>query len=189
MIAIGFIVAGGKAVPLIYGPRYAGAGVFIGWLSAMWAVRIVRVAPVLAAMAYGDTRNSMISNLTRLSALFGILVVVSTGHSMVWIAICGFLGELLALTVCVWQLQIRHCVPGTLCFKPYAAFFAGASISGVVAAAGIIKVALMPTLLIASGLGLVQIFAMIWIFSRLREEMNTLLLKLRSSFTAAKVAT
>jgi O-antigen/teichoic acid export membrane protein len=189
MVAIGFIVAGGKVVALVYGQRYAAAGVFIGWLSAMWAVRILRVAPVLAAMAYGDTRNSMMSNLTRSSAVLGIFVVVSTGQSMVWIAICGFLGELLALVVCVWHLQIHHGVPATLCLKPYAAFFIAAALSGLVAAQGIVKLGMMPTLLVASCLGMIQIFAMVWIFSGLREELNILISKLWSSLTAVKLAT
>src|SRR5437899_131865 len=69
MISIPLITLGGRAVILVYGSKYAAAGTFIGWLGAMWAVRILRVVPTVAAMALADTHNSMISNVVRTAAL------------------------------------------------------------------------------------------------------------------------
>jgi O-antigen/teichoic acid export membrane protein len=155
-------------VILLYGQKYAAAGIFIGWLSGMWALRLVRTAPTLAAMAYGDTRNAMVSNLARSSALAGILLVAATGRSLVWIAVCGFLGELLALVVCVWRLQLRHGVPATLCFKPYAAFFAGAGIAALAVAGGTAKLGLAPVLLIMSFLMEQHSILAIWVSARSR---------------------
>ncbi len=188
VVATGFIVAGGRVVTLVYGHKYAAAGVFIGWLSAMWALRILRAAPTLAALAYGDTRNALISNLARSFALVGILFVAATGRSLVWIAICGFLGELLALAVCVWRLQLRHGVPATMCFRPFAAFFASAGVSALVVVGGIARLGLAPTFLITACLIMLQTANMIYLFPGVREELGILVLKVRSSLAAGKVA-
>lgn len=188
VVATGFIVAGERVVTLVYGQKYAAAGVFIGWLSAMWALRILRVAPTLAAMAYGDTRNAMVSNLARSSALVGILFVAATGRSLIWIAVCGFLGELLALVVCVWRLQLQHGVPAALCFQPFAAFFVGAGVSALVVVGGITRLGLAPVFLSTACLVMMQVLGMTYLFSGVREELGTLFLKVRS-LAAGKVAT
>ncbi|HMD84913.1 MAG TPA: oligosaccharide flippase family protein [Terriglobia bacterium] len=189
VVAMGFIVAGGRVVTLVYGQKYAAAGVFIGWLSAMCAVRILRYAPTLAAMAYADTRNAMVSNLARSSALVGMLFVAATGRSPVWIAVCGFLGELLALVVCVWRLQLRHGVPATMCFKPFAAFFVGIGVSALVVVGGIARLGLAPIFLSTACLIMLQAVSMICLFPGVREELGTLVLRVRSSLAAGKVAT
>ncbi|MGD1082666.1 MAG: oligosaccharide flippase family protein [Candidatus Sulfotelmatobacter sp.] len=189
VVAISFIVAGGKLVTLVYGQRYSAAGLYIGWLGAMWALRILRGAPTLAAMAYADTRNAMVSNLARSSALIGILLVAATGRSLVWIAVCGFLGELLALVVCVWRLQIRHGVPAKLCHSPFAVFFAGAGVSALIVVAGIGKMGLALVLLAAFVLLLGQVLGVMFLFSGVREELVAIISKLRSSPPAEGVAT
>lgn len=188
LMAIGFIVAGGRMVSLIYGQKYAGAGVFVGWLSAMWGVRLLRVVPSVASMAYGDTRNPMISNLTRASGLVSIFIVAALGHGLIWIAICGFAGELLALGACVWHLQVHHGIRAALSLKAYTAFFGGAAVSGVVAAAGTTVFGIGATLAIAFVLGVIQIVAMLSLFSGLREDLAALVRNLRSSAVPADMA-
>lgn len=189
VVATGFTVAGGTVVTLVYGQKYRAAGVFIGWLSAMWALRIFRQAPTLAAMAYADTRNAMVSNLSRSSALLGLLFVAATGRPLVWIAVCGFLGELVALVVCVWRLQLRHGVPAALCFRPFAAFFVGAGVSGLVVLGGIARLGLAPVFLCTACLIMMQALSMIYLFSGVREELGALVLKLRPSPSAEKLPT
>jgi O-antigen/teichoic acid export membrane protein len=188
VVATGFIVAGGRVVTLAYGHKYAAAGVFIGWLSAMWAVRTLRNAPTLAAMAYADTRNALISNLARSFALVGMLFVAATGRSVVWIAICGFLGELLALVVCVWRLQLRHEVPAMMCFRPFAAFFAGIGVSALVVVAGVERLGLAAVFLTTACLITLQAVNMIHFFPGVREELGALVLKMRSSLATGKLA-
>jgi O-antigen/teichoic acid export membrane protein len=183
VVATGFILAGGRFVTLVYGQRYAAAGIYIGWLSAMWALRILRSAPTTAAMAYGDTRNAMVSNLARSSALIGLLFVAATGRSLVWIAVCGFLGELVALMVCVWRLQLRHGLPATLCLKPYAAFFVGTGIAGLAAAGGAANFGLPSTFFFTACLIAAQLAGMAFLFSGIREELRAAVVKLRSLVT------
>jgi O-antigen/teichoic acid export membrane protein len=136
-ISIPFIVSGGWLVTLIYGQKYAAAAGFIGWLGAMWAVRIFRVGPTIAATALGDTQNAMVSNIARTFAFVGVLFVAAGGFSMAWIAACGFGGELLALAVCVFRLQREHRVPAGICLKPCAVSAAGIVIAGLLALLGI----------------------------------------------------
>jgi len=120
VIAIPFIVAGRWIVPLIFGPKYITAGAFIGWLGAMWGVRVFRTAPTQAALALGDSRNSMIANIARSSALIGVLISAATGRSLTSIAVCGLFGEVIATVVCLWRLSAKHHVPAKLSLTPLA---------------------------------------------------------------------
>jgi O-antigen/teichoic acid export membrane protein len=129
VISILFITAGGTLVRMIYGPRYAGAAAVIGWLGAMWALRIVRVAPTLAAMALGDTKNTMIANFARSLALIGMAIAAATGMGLVWIAISGFAGEALALTASVWRLQRVNSITPRLFAKPMTVVSLGMAVS------------------------------------------------------------
>src|SRR5207247_896458 len=90
------IFAGGWLVGLIYGPDYSSAGSVIMWLAAMQAVRIIRVTPTLGAIALGDTKNPMMSNVVRTPAFVLVLLVAAAGGPLAWIAACGLAGELLA---------------------------------------------------------------------------------------------
>jgi O-antigen/teichoic acid export membrane protein len=119
-IAIPFIIAGGKCVVLIYGQKYEAAGSIIGWLAAMWAVRMVRVTPTLGAMALGDTVNAMISNILRSTAIVGVLAAAAFGSDLKWIAISGFVGEMMATIASLARLSRRNRVPALLCVRPVA---------------------------------------------------------------------
>ena len=63
------IACGGSLITTIYGAKYSAAASLIGWLAAMQAFRIIRAAPTIAAIARGDTKNLMISNIARASGL------------------------------------------------------------------------------------------------------------------------
>jgi len=106
--AVLFIVAGGSIVTTLYGEKYAAAGAFIGWLGAMQAVRIVRVAPALTAMATGDTSNMMYANLTRVLSLSAALVAASMHANLSVIAMASFFGELVALSISIGLLRYRQ---------------------------------------------------------------------------------
>jgi O-antigen/teichoic acid export membrane protein len=125
VISVLFIIAGGKLVTMIYGPRYAVAATVIGWLSAMWAIRVIRVAPTLAAIALGDTKNMMLSNCARALALVGMATAAGMGAGLVWIAISGVGGELLALATSLCRLYRKNAISPVLCAKPIAVVAAG----------------------------------------------------------------
>lgn len=135
LVAIPFLATGGLLVVVIYGQKYAAAGSFIGWLAAMWALRVLRVAPTIAAMALGDTRNAMISNIVRTVALSGVLIAAAVGSSLAWIAISGFVGETLALGVCVGRLRREHGLAIKPLLKPLFVFACGLASAGIVGSA------------------------------------------------------
>ena len=135
MVAIPFIVGGGWVVAFVYGQKYAGTSSVIGWLGAMWGVRIIRTVPTLAAVALGDTKTSMVSNIVRSLALLGMVLAAATGAGLAWIAISAFCGESLALGTVLWRLKRLHAIPVTGCFRPLVGFGLGIVLASVVSAA------------------------------------------------------
>lgn len=117
--------AGGSLMALLYGDAYRGAGAFIGAIALMQALRMVRIAPTLAAMAHGDTRNALIANLWRTGSLALALFAAAMQAPLVWVALAGVAGEVVALLVSVRRLMRRQRVPLTASW-PLAALPAGA---------------------------------------------------------------
>lgn len=117
-IALPFILCGGQIVSKLYGSPYSSAAGLVGWLAAMQAVRVLRVGPNQAAMAKGDTKNTMLANIVRSVALVGSLLVAWWGGPLTYIAIAGLGGEILALIASAAILSKAHGVPALLCLKP-----------------------------------------------------------------------
>jgi O-antigen/teichoic acid export membrane protein len=172
LIAIPFMVAGGWFVILIYGVKYALAASFIGWLAAMWALRMVRAAPTVAAMALGDTRNAMISNIARTVALAGVLLAAATGGGLVWIAVSGFVGELLALGVCVGRLQREHGVSARPFLRPVAISAIGMVLAAIMAVSVTPHLGWFLSFCVAAGLMLLQFLIMLLAFPSLRKQLG-----------------
>jgi O-antigen/teichoic acid export membrane protein len=124
-IAVPSILVCPYLITKIYGNKYAAAGALVGWLGAMWGVRIFRASPTLAAMAVGDTRNSMVANIVRSSAIMGMIVVAASGQSLAWIAICSLGGEVLATAACIWRLRLQHQIRPALALTPGAVLIVG----------------------------------------------------------------
>lgn len=125
LISIPLIVSGKWLVQLVYGPSYGPAGMLLGWLAAMWALRTIRIAPTLAAIARGDTRNAMMANVVRATALVGVLFAAANGVPLIWVAACGFWGELLATATSLIRLKRQHGLPVRLCLQPAAVSIVG----------------------------------------------------------------
>jgi len=174
-ISIPFIFAGGKCVILIYGAKYAGAGAVIGWLAAMWALRMIRVTPTLAAMALGDTTNAMISNAVRSTALAGILCAAALGAHLVWIGICGFLGEFMATGVSILRLRARSGVPVLLCVRPL--FIAGAAMATAGLTSSFAAKAWVPAISSSALVVGLTVVAMLAVFPRLRQDLQVIVLR------------
>lgn len=111
MLTLPLIVAGEQLVTLLYGAKYRGTGAFVALLGAASALRFMRYAPAVAAMARGDTINQLSSNLWRVASLPLALGVWSAGGTPVQIACCALVGELLAAVVSVVFLRRRQGVP------------------------------------------------------------------------------
>jgi len=185
LIAIPFIVAGGWIMVFVFGQKYAAAGTFVGWLGAMWGVRVFRLAPTQAALALGDSRNSMIANIARTTALIGVVVAAATGRSLAAIAACAFFGEVLATAVCIWRLSANHRVPSRLSLTPLTICGAGIVLSAIarLGSFGWITSALMGIILAGACVG-----GMLLAFADLRENAHSFLQTLKRSVVPAPAA-
>jgi O-antigen/teichoic acid export membrane protein len=109
--AAGMIIGSEALMVLVYGPKYAGAGIIMAWLAASNAYRNLRISPALAAMAKGDSQNQMISNLWRVVALVPTLALAVAQYPVWMLACTGVLGELLACRAAWVRLSRRDGVP------------------------------------------------------------------------------
>ncbi len=118
LVAVVFVVAGTEIMVMLYGSNYAGVGSFIGILAVMQAVRIMRTATAIAAMAKADSHNLLYSNIVRAVSLILLFLVVYYGLDLMWIAVAGVCGEVLALAASVCLLWRRHKVPTSATIVP-----------------------------------------------------------------------
>jgi O-antigen/teichoic acid export membrane protein len=135
---------------VIYGPKYAGAGVLLACLSAANAFRTLRVAYSLAAIAKGDSQNQMISNGWRVIALVPALGL-AMAHAPLWsIAACGLVGEASACWISLRRLRRRDAVPLASSLIATGWILASVSVAGVAAAAGLYSLPTTAGILLAA---------------------------------------
>lgn len=175
MIAVPFIVVGGKLVTLVYGDQYQAAAAFIGCLGAMQAVRLFRVATTLAAMSRADTLNSLFANCYRVLGVAGALGAALLHLPLVWIAACGLVGEILAFVASALRLRRRQGLNLAASMLP------AGLVSGVLAVAGMagvwdaVTLGWTPATLVTGGLMLAVPLLMCAALSELRAEARYLL--------------
>lgn len=106
-----FILTGPALISLIYGAKYDAAGSVIGWLGVMQCIRLMRVAPTTAALALGDSKNSLFANVVRQSGLGLALLASVFSMPMIWIAASGVVGEILSVAMSVAWTRRTHGLP------------------------------------------------------------------------------
>ena len=124
VLVVLFTLFGGWVIIFLYGQKYAEAGVIVGWLGAMQAMRLVRGLPSTASTAHGDTKNMLVSNIFRSVALLGSFVVAYMGWPIMWVAVCALGGEYLGYFVAIGRLKMKHGVAMGLSLKPASRLFA-----------------------------------------------------------------
>ncbi len=105
MLTGAFVCLGPRLIELIYGNKYALAGAVIGPLAFSQSIRLLRVMPTTAALAKGDTKNSLYSNLIRLLGFVAAVFVGAQHLDMIWIAYTCVFGEILALVFSVFWME------------------------------------------------------------------------------------
>jgi O-antigen/teichoic acid export membrane protein len=136
--SVPLIVCGSWLVTVLYGVAYAPAGSLLAWLGAAYAVRMIRAAPTLAALARGDTVSVLLANLARLAAYPCAIVAAAHGAPLAWIPGCALLGELAALAIVLVRVRARHALPLSDALGPLAVL--GLALGG----AGVLVAALEP---------------------------------------------
>jgi O-antigen/teichoic acid export membrane protein len=99
-----FIIVGARAVVFVYGPQYAAIGPLIGWIGAAQGLRLLRVAPISALLASGDTRGVLIANLVRSGSLIATAVIAHAGGVLESVAIAAFVAEAVAVIYCAQRI-------------------------------------------------------------------------------------
>jgi len=118
VFVVGMILGGEATISLLFGKKYASAAVLALWMMVGQAFRILRGAPICAAMARADTINTLSSNLWRLSGLVLAVPVVLLKLDLYWVAIAGGIGEALALSSSIILLRKNQSLPLGDCAYP-----------------------------------------------------------------------
>lgn len=125
VIATVWIVAGPATIVALFGAEYAEAARVLGWLALAQSMRLIRIAPVLAAMAHGDTHTALRSNLARSTSLAIGCGAAIGGAALEWIVVADLVGECLALLVAGRRVSRLH-VRGSSTILPAALGLASA---------------------------------------------------------------
>ncbi len=107
---VAFLLAGGVILPLAFGPQYHGLSLVIGWLAAMWSLRMIQAVPGMALMALGDTRPLLTAGIIRASALGLALMAAKSGFGLAGVAAAGVVGEIASLAYVA--IRMARDVPG-----------------------------------------------------------------------------
>ena len=108
LVTIPLLTVGGYLIIFVFGDQYAPAFSFVPWLGGLIAVRIYRFAPTAAALARGDTKNSMFANIFRVIGVIAAVVVAAQRLPLSAIIICGIGGEVLALLFVTCRLKMLY---------------------------------------------------------------------------------
>ncbi|MGB9552970.1 MAG: oligosaccharide flippase family protein, partial [bacterium] len=108
---VGMILGSEPLMRIVYGEKYAGSGIILGWLAACHALRNLRIFPTTAALAQGDSQNSLFSNIGRVIGLIPALVAALTGMPIWTVAASGLVGEAIASWVSFKRLERRDGIP------------------------------------------------------------------------------
>ena len=131
-----FILLGEESIVLVYGEKYRAAGILVTWLGAAQAVRLIRIAPSLAAAAKGDTKCLLYSSIVRAS---GVLFAISFAYMHMpisWIAASAFVAELIALIGTLHLVSRRHLLDVAVCYRPTTLAATGIAISAAIVVQG-----------------------------------------------------
>ncbi len=102
------ILLSGLLLQQIYGEAYMPAAAILTWLAIAQTVRMLRVAPLLGAMARGDTISTFLTNVYRLIGFLLALVAALWHAPITYVAASAAIGEVAALMYAVARITRRH---------------------------------------------------------------------------------
>lgn len=178
VFVVGMILGGEPVITMLFGKKYSDAAALASWVMIGQAFRILRGAPTSAAMAKGDTVNTMSANLWRLSGLALAIPVVFLKWDLRWVAIAGGVGEMLALAASLVRLRMKHHLPSG--YLLYPACFVAAFAIAAYAAKGSLATGNTAGALALTVAGCTAVLVVFGIFfGRLRQVTLTLLMDVR----------
>jgi O-antigen/teichoic acid export membrane protein len=167
-MAVFLIVAGPKAVVLLFGQKYAGTAAVLAWLSVMQTLRMMRVGPTIVALARGDSMNSLMANVGRATAVPMALGAAILGADLWWMAIAGAVGEVVSLGTAVVLLKHRHAFAMRMTLWPVAFYGVFVGLAACAVAMGAASAGWVVVLGVSAGLSGAAAGAMLVVFKELR---------------------
>lgn len=173
--AVVMIVGGGSLLALVFGPRYAGAGTLVAWLSIAQAIRLLRNVPTVPALAKGDTGNIMVSNLLRISGVALSVPPAIWGKPMSVVAMAAAAGEFISLLGSSARLSRRQNIPLRDHLKPMAFAAAAIAVASLVALLGIQNATAWSGLPVAFVMALAAVLIFLHLFPDFRRKLQSAL--------------
>jgi O-antigen/teichoic acid export membrane protein len=136
------VLTGEQIVTFFYGSKYSGLGGIVALLGAASALRFLRVAPGVAAIAKGDPLNQLYSNLWRSVSLPLALIAAGFGGGIHTIASCALVGEVVASVASVRLLLTRRAIPLKFSIGAYGYLAGFLGVSGFIVGSGLLKTSL-----------------------------------------------
>lgn len=99
------LICGPETISLLSGGKYLPSSLVVNSLGVLWAVRIIRAAPTVAALSKGDSKNGLISNLGRMFGLVAMCIAVAMNCQIEAIALIGCAAEAIAAGLSFYRLD------------------------------------------------------------------------------------
>ncbi|MCD2316187.1 oligosaccharide flippase family protein [Sphingomonas sp. IC-11] len=96
---LGALLLGKVIIALLFGEKFMPAAGFLTALACMNALRLLRVAPTIAAMAHGETRNPLYANLVRALGVPLAMAAATLTGAIGPMILAGILAELAGATL------------------------------------------------------------------------------------------
>lgn len=168
--SVGLILGGEAFMRLVYGHKYEGLGAIFGSMAAVSALRNIRIATSVTALAKGDSQNEMRSNGARLMGLLPAFILAVLKQPLWLIASTGLLGEAVACWVSVARLRRRDGIPLAATLVPLGWVLLWVLAAGGAVWSGVYTWPTLVGLLVASGGAIAAGSWMIVVLPVLREE-------------------
>ncbi|GAB6194000.1 oligosaccharide flippase family protein [Desulfocastanea catecholica] len=171
-------ILGAEAImKIVFGVKFEGNGAILAWLTAAYAIRSIRFAPTIAALAKADSITQMYSNLVR-GITLPISLVLAILHQPIWmIAATGVISEVAACSVSFYRLAYRNSVPLRYSMRPVLITVLLLTFSGLPGLFGFYKLNTAVVIFLAPLFGIICSGVMILFFSSSRKYIEELLKK------------
>ena len=108
-LGLGFILItlllGAAVTDLLLGDKYAALLPLLFWFAVQQALRVLKAAPAIVALAQGRTSNAMFANLIRVAALPLCWYIATTSGNLLAILWVAALTEVLGYVLALWLLR------------------------------------------------------------------------------------
>jgi len=99
---------GKPVITRVFGPAYSPEFELIWVIVLGQAAALLRVWPNIGALALGDTRNLIVSNIPRAIGVVFALAAIHLGFGLMGIAVSFAFGEVISLASALWHLRHRR---------------------------------------------------------------------------------